>query len=263
MEIWQAILLGILEGLTEFLPISSTGHLILASAILGIKQTNAHKAFEISIQLGSILAVVFLYYKQIFRDIELWKRLIIAFIPTGALGFLLYKFIHSLFNAYIVSFMLILGGIIFIIVELKYKENEHSLKEIDKIPYIKAVLIGFFQSLAMIPGTSRSGATIIGGLLLGLDRKTATEFSFLLAVPTMFVATSYEVFKNYNEFSVDNWQNIAIGFIFAFVSAIFSIKFFLKFISKHNFIPFGIYRIIIGIIFFILLYIGVIQLNQA
>lgn len=262
MEIWQAILLGLLEGLTEFLPVSSTGHLILASAILGIEQTNAHKSFEISIQLGSILAVVFLYYKQLFRNIELWKRLILAFIPTGALGFLLYKLIHSLFNAYVVVFMLILGGIVFIVLELNYKEKEHSVKKIEDIPYIKAVLIGFFQSLAMIPGTSRSGSTIIGGLLLGLDRKTATEFSFLLAVPTMFIATGYEIFKNFNEFSVDNWINIIVGFIVAFISAIFSIKIFLKFVSKHNFIPFGVYRIIIGILFLILVFLGVIQLNQ-
>ncbi|RUM59486.1 MAG: undecaprenyl-diphosphatase [Persephonella sp.] len=259
MEIWQAIILGIVEGLTEFLPISSTGHLILVSTILGIKQTATHKAFEVVIQLGSILAVVYLYRYKIFKNIEIWKRLILAFIPTGILGYLLYKLIKSFFNPYIVSFMLIIGGIVFILIEYFYKEKEHSIKKPEEVPYIKAVLIGLFQSLAMVPGTSRSGATIIGGLLLGLDRKTATEFSFLLAVPTMFVATIYDVYKNYQELSFDNWINLAIGFLFAFLSAIFSVKIFLKYVSKHNFIPFGMYRIVVGIIFLVLIYLGYIK----
>ncbi len=262
MTIVDAIILGIVEGLTEFLPISSTGHLILVSSLLGIQQTSAHKAFEVAIQLGSILAVVFLYRKRMFSDFELWKKLIVAFIPTGVLGFLLYKLIKSLFNPYTTSIMLILGGIIFIIVEKMYKPSEHNIKTLDKIPYKKAFFIGFFQSLAMIPGTSRSGATIIGGLLLGFDRKVATEFSFLLAVPTMFVATTYDIYKNYQNFQLDNWINLAVGFIVAFISAIFSIKVFLKFVSKHNFIPFGIYRIFIGTIFLILLILGIINIQQ-
>ncbi len=261
MELWQSIILGVVEGLTEFLPISSTGHLILVSTILGIKQTETHKAFEVSIQLGSILAVVFLYKENLFKNIELWKRLIIAFIPTGILGFLLYKIIKSFFNPYIVSFMLIFGGVIFILVEKVYREKEDRIKDINNIPYMKAIFIGFFQSLAMIPGTSRSGSTIIGGLLLGLDRKTATEFSFLLAVPTMFIATGYDIFKNFNNFSVDNWINLVVGFIVAFISALFSIKFLLKFISKHDFTPFGIYRIVLGVLFLVLVYLGIIRID--
>ena len=249
MDIFDSIVLGIVEGITEFLPVSSTGHLILVSTLLGIEQTDVHKAFEVSIQLGSILAVVFVYHQKIFHSIELWKRLITAFIPTGILGFLLYKIIKGLFSPLVVSVMLILGGIAFILVEKFYNEKEHSLKDIEKIPYWKAVAIGVFQSLAMIPGTSRSGATIIGGLLLGLNRKAATEFSFLLAVPTMLVATTYDTIKHFNDYQVDQWTTLIVGFLTAFVFAILAIKFFLKFISKHTFIPFGIYRIILGIVF--------------
>ncbi len=251
MGIIEAIILGIIEGITEFLPVSSTGHLILTSTLMGIKQTDVHKAFEVSIQLGSILAVVFLYKEKIFHSIELWKRLIIAFIPTGALGFLLYKIIKGLFSPIVVSIMLILGGIVFIIIEKFYTEKEHSIKELEKIPYLKAFFIGVFQSLAMIPGTSRSGATIIGGLLLGLNRKTAAEFSFLLAVPTMLVATTYDTLKHFNEYHFDNWLTLGTGFITAFIFAVITIKLFLRFISTHNFIPFGIYRIIIGLLFLI------------
>ena len=249
MGILEAIILGILEGLTEFLPISSTGHLILASWIMGIQQTQAHKTFEVAIQLGSILAVVFLYKDVLFKSIDLWKKLIIAFIPTGTLGFLLYKLIKSLFSPIIVAIMLIVGGIIFLIVEKFYKEEKHKIDSVDKIPYKTAFFIGLFQSLAMIPGTSRSGATIIGGILLGLNRKTAAEFSFLLAVPTMFIATFYDIYKHYNEFQLDNWINLGAGFITAFIFGVISIKLLLRFISTHSFTPFGIYRIIVGLIF--------------
>ncbi|MBK3332851.1 undecaprenyl-diphosphate phosphatase [Persephonella atlantica] len=251
MTVWESVLLGIIEGLTEFLPVSSTGHLILASHLLGIKQTEAHKTFEVAIQLGSILAVVFLYREKLFKDVQLWKKLIVAFIPTGILGFLLYKIIKSLFSPYVVAFMLILGGIVFILIEKFYRRQTHTVRSLDDISYTKAFLIGVFQSLAMIPGTSRSGATIIGGLLLGFDRKTAAEFSFLLAVPTMFVATGYDVFKNYHHFQIENWITLGTGFFTAFVFAVIAIKFFLNFLKKHTFVPFGIYRIILGVLFFL------------
>ncbi len=252
MTVLESIILGIVEGITEFLPVSSTGHLILTSKLLGIQQTDVHKAFEVSIQLGSILAVVFLYKERIFHSIELWKRLIVAFIPTGTLGFLLYKIIKSLFSPYVVSIMLILGGIIFILVELFYKEKEHHIEDVNQVSYKKAFLIGLFQSLAMIPGTSRSGATIIGGLLLGLKRKTAAEFSFLLAVPTMLVATTYDVLKHVDTFQTNDIITLITGFITAFIFAVITIKLFLRFISTHNFIPFGIYRIIVGLVFLFL-----------
>ena len=252
MTVLESFILGVIEGLTEFLPISSTGHLILASHLMGIPQSDVHKTFEVVIQLGSILAVVFLYRERLFKDINLWKKLIVAFIPTGFLGFVFYKTIKSFFDSpATVAFMLIAGGMIFILIEKFYKEKEHRIKDVQDISYIRAFLIGVFQSVAMIPGTSRSGATIIGGLLLGFDRKTAAEFSFLLAVPTMFVATAYDLMKNYQHFQTDNWINLCVGFVTAFLFAVIAVKFFLKFIKTHTFIPFGIYRIIVGIVFFL------------
>jgi undecaprenyl-diphosphatase len=245
----EAVILGIVEGLTEFLPISSTGHLILVSNLLGIQQTEQHKAFEVSIQLGSILAVVFLYFKK-FLDTDLMKRILIAFIPTGILGFVLYKIIKSLFNPYIVVFMLVFGGLLLILIEIYHKNKSYDINSIYEVPYQKAFLIGVFQSLAMIPGTSRSGATIVGGLLLGLNRKTAAEFSFMLAVPTMFMATFYDVYKNHSNFNLLDWENLIVGFTVAFISALFAIKWLLKFISNHSFISFGIYRIILGILYY-------------
>jgi len=254
LDLLKAFILGVVEGLTEFLPVSSTGHLILVSHLLGIPQTTAHKTFEVVIQLGSILAVVFLYKEKLFKDINLWKKLIVAFIPTGTIGFLLYKTIKSLFIPSLTAVMLIVGGVIFILVELWHRNRDFPIKSLDEIPYHKAFMIGLFQSLAVIPGTSRSGATIIGGLLLGLDRKTATEFSFLLAVPTMFVATVYDIYKNYQIMTVENWQYLFIGFITSFIFAVLSIKLFLGFVKKFSFIPFGIYRIIVGLLF---LYLGI------
>ncbi|WP_456486132.1 undecaprenyl-diphosphate phosphatase [Hydrogenimonas sp.] len=248
--IWyDALILGIVEGVTEFLPVSSTGHLILASKVMGIEQTEMHKTFEVVIQLGSILAVIFAFKEKIFHSIELWKRLIVAFVPTAVLGFTLYKIIKSLFLPQTVAYMLIIGGIIFIIVELLYKEKEHHVGHVEQVSYRQAFAIGLFQSLAMVPGTSRSGATIIGGLLIGLKRKTATEFSFLLAVPTMLAATAYDILKHHSEFDFSDAQALGIGFVIAFIVALAIIKWFLAFIKKHTFIPFGIYRIIVGIIF--------------
>ncbi|GAB6072812.1 undecaprenyl-diphosphatase UppP [Venenivibrio stagnispumantis] len=250
MNTIEAFILGVVEGLTEFLPISSTGHLILVSTLLGIVQTENQKAFEVAIQLGSIMAVVFLYFERLIKDKELIKRILIAFIPTGILGFLLYKIIKSFFNPFVVVFMLFIGGIILILIELYHKNKDYPIKSVNQISYGKAFLIGIFQSFAMIPGTSRSGATIVGGLILGLERKLAAEFSFLLAVPTMFMATFYDIFKHHNDFNFSDWQNLIVGFITAFIFAILSIKFLLKFISNHNFIAFGIYRIIVAILFY-------------
>jgi len=251
MDIIHSIIFGIVEGLTEFLPVSSTGHLILTAKLMGLDQTSFQKSFEIIIQLGSILAVIFAFKDKIFKSIELWKRLIVAFLPTAILGFTLYKIIKSLFSPYTVAYMLIIGGILFLIVEYFYKEKEHHIDKVDKVSFKQAFLIGLFQSLAMIPGTSRSGATIIGGLLIGLKRKTAAEFSFLLAIPTMLAATSYDILKNYQEFDTSNISALIVGFITAFIVALIIIKWFLNFIKKHSFISFGIYRIILGIIFLV------------
>ena len=249
MEWFDALILGIVEGVTEFLPVSSTGHLILASKLMGIEQTEVHKTFEVVIQLGSILAVIFAFKEKIFHSIELWKRLIVGFIPTAILGFTLYKIIKSLFAPETVAYMLVIGGIVFIVIELFYKEKEHHVGHVEEVSYKQAFAIGLFQSLAMVPGTSRSGSTIIGGLLIGLKRKTATEFSFLLAVPTMLAATAYDILKHYSEFDFSDAQALGVGFVTAFFVALAIIKWFLAYIKKHTFIPFGIYRIIIGLIF--------------
>lgn len=248
MELFEALLLGIVEGITEFLPISSTGHLIIASSALGIEQSAVHKSFEVIIQLGSILAVVFAFKDKIFTNFELWKRLIVGFIPTAILGFTLYKIIKSLFEPITVAYMLIIGGVIFLIVEYFYKEKAHHTASVEEVTYAQAFKIGLFQSLAMIPGTSRSGATIIGGLLIGLKRHVATEFSFLLAVPTMFAASFYDIYKNYESFNTDGLALLAVGFVTSFVVALVVIKWFLKFVKKHSFVAFGIYRIVAGAI---------------
>ncbi|MDR1451984.1 MAG: undecaprenyl-diphosphate phosphatase [Helicobacteraceae bacterium] len=245
----EALTLGIVEGLTEFLPISSTGHLILVSRLLGIEQSETHKSFEIVIQLGSILAVVALYFKRLVGDFNLLTKLAVAFLPTGAIGFLFYKQIKALFAAETVAYSLMIGGAILIAVELFYKPKKRLISDSNNIDFKQAFLIGCAQCFSMIPGASRSAATIIGGLLCGLDRSTAALFSFLLAIPTMLIAAGYDLYKNYDSFSADQTINLAIGFVAAFLVALVVIKTFLLFISRFNFAPFGVYRIFAGAIF--------------
>lgn len=249
----EAIVLGIVEGLSEFLPISSTGHLILASALMKLKQTEAHKVFEVTIQSGAMLAVVFIYRKQLASSSDLLKKLCFAFLPTGVLGYLLYKLVKSFFQPSLVSYMLIVGGIAFIVIERWIKDRPARVASLQDISYRQAFTIGLIQSLSMIPGVSRSGATIMGGLVVGMERKDAAEFSFLLALPTMLAATGYDIYKNYAVFNQGDWQNILIGFITSFIFAVIAIKALLKFITNHTFISFGIYRIIVGVLFLVFL----------
>jgi undecaprenyl-diphosphatase len=253
MSLWQTILMGIVEGITEFLPVSSTGHLILTSRLLNITQSNFLSSFEIAIQLGAILAVVLLYWKSLILEKEVLKRVMAAFIPTAVLGLFFYKFIKEVLmgSELVVVWALLIGGIILIVFEVLYKEKETSLDEIKTLSYKQSVLIGVFQSFAMVPGVSRSAATIIGGLSLGLKRKTIVEFSFLLAVPTMAAATGFDIIKNAADFSVDQIGLLAVGFMCAFFVAIVSIKFLLYFIKNHNFVVFGIYRIVIALFFLV------------
>ncbi len=250
MTVIDALILGTLEGLTEFLPISSTGHLILASKLLGLQQTDAHKAFEVSIQLGSILAVLFIYAKKLLVDKSLWVKVIVAFLPTAIFGFLFYKTIKSLFGIETVSIMLIAGGILFLLVEF-FRRNKRGSegKSIDDLTIKESFVIGLFQSISMVPGTSRSGMTMLGGIFSGLSRKSAAEFSFLLAVPTMFVATFYDLYKNRSSMAVDDYNLLAIGFGVAFIVAFFTVKAMIRFLENHTFIAFGIYRIIVGLAF--------------
>lgn len=254
MTLSQSIFLGILEGFTEFLPISSTGHMILASHLLGIPKTPFLASFEIIIQLGAMLAVVVLYFKILISNFKLMKKIAAAFIPTAVAGLFLYKAVkHWIQNGdALVPWTLLIGGIFLIIFEKIYREKPDSVKSMENITYKQAILIGLSQSVAMIPGVSRSAATICGGLELGLNRKTIVEFSFLLALPTMAAATGLDLLKSAGDFSCENWQLLGVGFVTAFLTAIIAIRFMLRFIEKHSFIVFGYYRIAAALIFWLL-----------
>lgn len=254
MTLFDAGILGIVEGITEFLPISSTGHLILASSLLGLSHTDFLKTFEIAIQLGAICAVVVLYFKSFFK-IDILKRLIVAFLPTAIIGLALYKIVKTylLGNESVVLWALALGGIALIVFEFLHTEHPEATPTISTITYKQALGIGLFQSIAIIPGVSRSAATIVGGLLLGITRTTIVEFSFLLAVPTMVAATGLDVLKSYSEFSSADLLPLVVGFITSFVVALAVIKLFLGYVRKHTFIPFGVYRILASAAFFLIL----------
>ncbi len=251
MNTLSAFILGVVEGVSEFLPISSTGHLILTSRLLGIPSTEFVKTFEIAIQLGAIISVVVLYWKRFLLNFEVLKRICVAFLPTAIIGFAVYKVVKKflLGNSHIVIWSLFIGGIIIIIFELLHREKEDATKEIASISYKQALLIGLFQSIAIIPGVSRSAATIIGGLTLGLRRDVIVEFSFLLAVPTMMAATLLDLFKSAHAFTQDQFGLLGVGFVTSFIVAILAIKFLISFIKKHSFISFGIYRIIVAALF--------------
>jgi len=250
MTILDALILGTLEGLTEFLPISSTGHLILASDLLGLKQTDAHKAFEVSIQLGSILAVLFLFAQKLLVDRSLWFKIAVAFLPTALFGFLFYKTIKSLFGIETVAVMLVIGGIAFLIMEYLHRNRDDSkCKTVEELAWYEALMIGLFQSMSMVPGTSRSGMTMFGGIFAGLTRKSAAEFSFLLAIPTMVAATAYDLYKNRATMVVDDYSLVAIGFVTAFIVALITVKWMMQFLTSHTFVVFGIYRIVVGLAF--------------
>jgi len=255
MNLLTAVIFGIVEGITEFLPISSTGHLILTAHILGISQTDFLKTFEIAIQLGAILSVVVLYWRSLIIDFKISKRILVAFIPTALIGLTFYKIIkrYLLGSDQIVLWSLFLGGIILIIFELMHGEKKYATEEISSISYKQSFLIGIFQSIAMVPGVSRSAATIIGGLVLGLKRKTIVEFSFLLAVPTMLAATFLDLLKSAHAFTHEQFVFLFIGFLISFIVALLSIKLLLMLIKKHSFIAFGIYRIVIALLFWIVI----------
>jgi undecaprenyl-diphosphatase len=255
MDLVQAVYLGIIEGITEFLPISSTGHLMLASRSMGIAQTEFVKSFEIAIQSGAILAVVFLYRKVLFKGVDIWKKILVAFLPAAVIGALLYKVIKAFFlgSTSVVLWALFLGGIALILFEIFHGEKQDSSDELASVSYPQALIIGFFQSLAIIPGVSRAAATIVGGLAVGLKRKTIVEFSFLLAIPTMCAATALDLAKSSGVFKPDQFGVLAAGFSVSFLVALMAIRFLLVFIKSHTFIPFGIYRILVALIFWLVI----------
>ena len=258
---FEAILLGVVEGITEFLPISSTGHLILVGDLLGF-QGPPGRVFEVVIQLGAILAVCAVYWQKLWdraRNVltdktaqRFWIALLVAFLPAAVLGFMLHGLIKTyLFNPWTVSFALIVGGIAIILIERLTKHVQFTA--IETVPIARIAAVGLCQAVAMFPGVSRSGATIMGGLLLGFDRKTAAEFSFLLAIPTMLGASTLDLWKNRALLSTDDASLLAVGFIAAFISAFMTVKLAIAFVSRVGFQPFGYYRIVVGCLMLLLL----------
>ncbi len=257
MDIIQSIIIGIIEGITEFLPISSTGHMIIAEKLLAVPDTEFTKSFTVAIQLGAILAVVVLYWRKFF-DFSRWQfyiKLIVAVIPALIFGYLLANKIDALLESTsTVIISMILGGVVLLMIDNYFKKPTVETEE--KISFKKAFIIGVWQVIAMIPGVSRSAASIIGGMQQRLTRKLAAEFSFLLAVPTMIAATGYKLLKGYKTFSPADIKLLAIGNVIAFVVALLAIKFFIGYLQKHGFKIFGYYRIVVGIILLLLMISG-------
>lgn len=247
MNLIQVLVLSVVEGLTEFLPISSTGHLILTSSLFQVAQTEFVKSFEIFIQLGAIMAVVGMYWQKVIKTKKLWVPIIAAFLPTAVIGLLAYPYIkgYLLGNTSVVLWSLFLGGIVLLFIDKILPQKQGGLTSLS---VKSAILIGLFQSISMVPGVSRAAATIIGGLLVGLDREAAVEFSFLLAVPTMAAATGLDLVKSSISFSSNQWLMLGIGFVISMITAWVAIKFLLDYVKKHNFLWFGVYRIVVAMI---------------
>jgi undecaprenyl-diphosphatase len=258
MNLIDAIILAVIEGLTEFLPVSSTGHMIIGSSFMGIADKDFTKLFTIVIQLGAILSVVVLYFKRFFKSFNFYYKLIIAFIPAAIFGFLFSDYIDKLLeNPLAVAISLLVGGIILLFVDKWF--NKPVYLEEEEIDYLTALKIGFFQCIAMIPGVSRSGASIVGGMSQKLSRQVAAEFSFFLAVPTMFAATAKKLldyFKDGNTINSEQIKILAVGNIVAFIVALIAIKSFIGYLNKNGFKLFGYYRIVLGLILIILLVSG-------
>lgn len=248
MTVLQAIILAIIEGITEFLPVSSTGHIILGTAIMGLKSNDFVKLFTVAIQLGTILSVLVLYFKRFFKSFDFYFKLLAAFLPAAVFGLLLNKKIDQLLeNPLAVAIALLVGGVILLFVDKWFKNGD--IDDSNQISYATAIKIGFFQCLSMIPGTSRSAATIVGGMSQKLTRKAAAEFSFFLAVPTMFGATAkklYDFYKDGHTVTNQEINLLLIGNLVGFIVAMIAIKSFIGYLSKHGFKAFGIYRIIVG-----------------
>ena len=253
MNFFEAIIIAIVEGLTEFLPVSSTGHMIIAQKLLGVESTEFVKFFTVAIQLGAILSVIVLYWKRFFQTFDFYYKLFVAFIPAVVFGLLLNSFIDELLGSVIVvAVSLLVGGVVLLFVDKWFNPDNN-----EDVTYPKALKIGLFQVIAMIPGVSRSAATIIGGLSQKLSRKNAAEFSFFLAIPTMLGATALELFKTYKHITAADMPILIVGNIVAFIVAIVAIKSFITFLTKHGFKVFGYYRIVVGAILLLLIAFGI------
>ncbi|MBJ7556839.1 undecaprenyl-diphosphate phosphatase [Marinomonas spartinae] len=249
MDLIQSIILGLVEGVTEFLPISSTGHMIVVSQWLGMQQTSGTKAFEVIIQLAAILAVVANYKERFtFKHTRLWIQLFVAFLPVAIIGFLFRHQIKDMFSVTIVATMFIVGGVIFLITERVIKDKTPKVVELDDLSFKQALWIGIAQVFALIPGTSRAGATIVGALYVGLSRKASAEFSFLLALPVMIAASGYDLLSSYKDFANEQWIPLLVGFVVAFISAYVVMRLFMSFLQRFTFVAFGWYRILFGVL---------------
>ncbi len=252
MTIVDVLILGIVEGITEFLPISSTGHLILATDLLHVVETDFVKTFIIVIQLGAILAAAVLYWRRFLLDPRSLAITIVAFVPTGVIGFILYKVIKGLLgNPAIVVWSLLVGGVLLLVIEAWLRGRKATINDFRDLSFGQAAIIGTCQALSMIPGVSRSAATIMAGLVMGVERAAIVEFSFVVAVPTMVAASAYEIYKTRGQMTVTELDLLAAGFAVAFVLAILAIKFLLRFVQTHTFNAFGVYRIIAAIAFWL------------
>jgi len=259
MSILESIIIAIVEGITEFLPVSSTGHMVIAQSLLGIESSDFVKAFTVNIQFGAILSVIVLYWKRFLQSFDFYLKLLIAFIPAAIIGFLASDYIDQMLESvFVVALMLVIGGVFMLYVDKWFNKPEEN-QEMD---WKRALKIGFFQCIAMIPGVSRSMATIVGGMSTKLTRKNAAEFSFFLAVPTMAAASGYKLLKLFSEptginMLKENILLLIIGNVVAFIVAMAAIKLFIDFLTKYGFKAFGYYRIVVGAILLILLYLGV------
>lgn len=277
MNWFEAFILALIEGLTEFLPVSSTGHMIIGSSLMGISSDEFTKLFTVAIQFGAILSVVVIYFRSFLKSLNFYVKLFVAFIPTAIVGLLAKDYIDSLLeNVWVVAVSLILGGIVLLFIDKLFARNELNAKvkrndlvddptlpaehSSENVTYKNGFVIGIFQCIAMIPGVSRSAATIIGGLTQGLTRKAAAEFSFFLAVPTMFAATLkslYDVYKEQPDVIFDNLSLLIFGNVVAFIVAILAIKLFIGILTKYGFRMFGWYRIVLGIVILVVLMMGI------
>lgn len=250
MNVLDTVVLGIVEGLTEFLPVSSTGHMNLARHLLGIDPSSEFaNSFEVIIQLGAILAIVVLYWPRLIRDSEAWKRIIAAFIPTGLIAFgLRHQIDHWISSVPLTVLMLVLVGVVLIAAD-RLLAKRVQYEDINEVPLGWAVGIGVIQAFSVIPGTSRSGASILGGMLFGMNRTAAAEFSFLLAIPTMIAASGYKFVTGTHAFTNGEWGLLGLGFVISFVVAIASVRFMMGLLPRYGFVPFGWYRVILGVLY--------------
>lgn len=257
MTFWQSIILGIVEGITEFLPISSTGHMIITSSLLQMEHTSFLKAFEVIIQSGAILAVLVIYWRRFLPNWPFYKKLLIAFIPTVILGFLVKDLVDQFLGSpELVAWSLVLGGIVLIWSDKKFPHLQESGRTTNELNLKDSIILGLSQCVAFIPGVSRSGATIMGGLFLGMNKKEAAEFSFFLAVPTMAAATLYKLLKIYKDIQPEQINLLAVGWIVSFIVAIAAIKLFIGIVGRYGFRYFGFYRIIVGVLILAMIYSG-------